>query len=102
MRNCRILTISSALIFWFARATAGISSVTDRESAVVIDLAGNLAISDTVYVKGSVSSLIQEVESFVLIPGNTHEEAWVHPELVTVPGASAAIEFRVRPTDRLG
>lgn len=50
---------------------------------------------------GHPRSLIETAESFVIIPGESHEDLWVHPELVSVPGAER-VEFRVRPTDRRG
>src|SRR3546814_19099136 len=35
------------------------------------------------------------------MPGKSHEDLWVHPELVSVPG-TGRVELRVRATDRRG
>lgn len=51
---------------------------------------------------GAAESLVRQVESFVIIPGEAHEELWVHPELFTLPGRPVGVELRARTTDRLG
>ncbi|OGV68859.1 MAG: hypothetical protein A2283_10935 [Lentisphaerae bacterium RIFOXYA12_FULL_48_11] len=52
--------------------------------------------------QGADGSLIGKVESAVIIPGSVHEELWVHPEVMTIPGNPVVIELRARTTDRLG
>jgi hypothetical protein len=52
--------------------------------------------------QGAEASLVREVESAVIIPGNAHKELWVHPEVLTVPGEPIRVELRARTTDRLG
>lgn len=51
---------------------------------------------------GHPSSIIARTESSVIIPGDTHVDLWVHPEMATIPGSPIGIEFRVKPTDRYG
>jgi len=53
-------------------------------------------------VKGAENSLVREIESAVIVPGETHEDLWVHPNLVTVPGNPIQIELALRSTDRRG
>jgi hypothetical protein len=53
-------------------------------------------------ISGAPSSLVRQVESSVIITGDTHEELWVHPNLVTVPGDPVSIELAFRSTDRRG
>ncbi|MEI9806614.1 MAG: sialidase family protein [Bacteroidota bacterium] len=60
------------------------------------------SIDEPIRLKGHASSLIAKTESFVIIPGDTHKDLWVHPEMVTIPGSSIGVEFRVKPTDRYG
>lgn len=61
-----------------------------------------LGFSDPIMTPGAPDSLVRQVESAVIISGETHEELWVHPELFTAPGNPLVIEFRARTTDRLG
>ena len=53
-------------------------------------------------IRGAKESIVQEIESAVIIPGDTHEDLWVHPNLVTTPGDPIAIELALRSTDRKG
>jgi hypothetical protein len=53
-------------------------------------------------IKGAQNSIIREIESAVIIPGEAHEDLWVHPNLVTVPGNPIRIELALRSTDRKG
>ncbi|MDA3926736.1 MAG: hypothetical protein PF904_18780 [Kiritimatiellae bacterium] len=55
-----------------------------------------------VVTKGAAESIVNEIESVVIIPGESHETLWVHPELMTTPGDPVQIELRVRDTDRKG
>src|SRR3546814_17252723 len=56
---------------------------------------------DSLVTTGHSRSLIATAESFIIIPGERHEDLWVHPELVSVPG-TGRVELRVRATDRRG
>lgn len=51
---------------------------------------------------GATESIIGRAESGVIIPGDSHVDLWVHPELVTIPGNPVICEFRTRTTDRRG
>jgi len=53
-------------------------------------------------VKGADSSIVQNIASAVIIPGDTHEDLWGHPNLVTIPGNPVQIEVALRSTDRRG
>lgn len=66
------------------------------------DPAARPGFSDPVITQGAEGSLVQRVESAVIIPGCMHEELWVHPEVMTVPGNPITVELRARTTDRLG
>lgn len=48
------------------------------------------------------NSLVRDVEAMVIIPGESHEDLWVHPNLVTIPGDPVRIELALRATDRRG
>jgi hypothetical protein len=61
-----------------------------------------LGFADPLVTRGAEGSLVARVEAAVIIPGGSHAELWVHPECMTVPGDSAAVELRARTTDRLG
>jgi hypothetical protein len=61
-----------------------------------------LSFLNPIITNGADESLVQIIESAVIIPGDTHEDLWVHPELVTIPGKPIVIEFRARTTDRYG
>ncbi|HPB10419.1 MAG TPA: DUF4832 domain-containing protein [Kiritimatiellia bacterium] len=74
--------------------SAGVSPA-DADEAV-------LGFANPRVTEGAEGSLVARIESAVIIPGAAHRELWVHPELLTVPGSSGAIEFRARTTDRLG
>lgn len=52
--------------------------------------------------KGADKSLVDKIESDVIIPGASHEALWVHPEVVTIPGDPIICELRARETDRRG
>lgn len=62
----------------------------------------SLGFTNPIVTQGAEHSLVRQVESAVIIPGNTHEELWVHPEVMTVPGNPVVVELRTRTTDRLG
>lgn len=47
-------------------------------------------------------SLVEKIETAIIIPGDTHEDLWVHPEVVTIPGKPIVVELRTRTTDRHG
>ncbi len=53
-------------------------------------------------VKGAEISFVREIETAVIIPGEIHEDLWVHPNLVTIPGNPIQIELALRSTDRGG
>lgn len=53
-------------------------------------------------VQGATGSILGRAESGVIIPGDSHTDLWVHPELVTIPGNPPGCEFRARTTDRRG
>ena len=61
-----------------------------------------LGFREPIVTQGADGSLVRQVESAVIIPGNTHDELWVHPELFTIPGSPLVVELRARTTDRLG
>ena len=47
-------------------------------------------------------SLVRRIESAVIVSGDTHENLWVHPEVVTIHGNPIMCELRARTTDRRG
>ncbi|PHS12118.1 MAG: hypothetical protein COA78_08740 [Blastopirellula sp.] len=53
-------------------------------------------------VKGAENSIVREIASAVIIPGETHKDLWVHPNLVTTPGNPIETELSLRTTDRSG
>ncbi len=53
-------------------------------------------------VDGADDSIVRSVASAVIIPGSAHEDLWVHPNLVTVPGDPIQVELALRSTDRRG
>jgi len=61
-----------------------------------------LGFEDPIVTKGGESSIVSHAESAVIIPGETHDALWVHPELMTIPGDPIIIEMRARTTDRRG
>jgi len=61
-----------------------------------------MSFQDPVVTEGAAKSIVRHIESAVVIPGDTHEDLWVHPNLVTIPGDPVAIEFALRSTDRRG
>ncbi|MGM0531815.1 MAG: non-reducing end alpha-L-arabinofuranosidase family hydrolase [Bacteroidota bacterium] len=61
-----------------------------------------LGFDDPIVTQGDESSIVSYAESSVIIPGDTHEKLWVHPELMTIPGDPIIIEMRARTTDRSG
>ncbi len=61
-----------------------------------------LGFREPIVTQGAEGSLVLRVESAVIIPGNTHDELWVHPEVLTVPGKPIVSELRARTTDRFG
>ena len=60
------------------------------------------SFQNPIVVKGAKESIVREVESAVIIPGDTHHHLWVHPNLVTIPGDPIRIELALRSTDRRG
>lgn len=61
-----------------------------------------LGFADPIITQGAERSLVSQIESAVIIPGSAHEELWVHPEVMTIPGNPVVVELRARTTDRLG
>jgi hypothetical protein len=61
-----------------------------------------LSFLNPIITYGADESLVQIIESAVIIPGDTHEDLWVRPELVTIPGNPIVIELRTFTTDRKG
>ncbi len=61
-----------------------------------------LGFKNPVITQGADGSLVERIESAVIIPWNAHEELWVHPEVMTIPGNPVVVELRARTTDRLG
>jgi len=53
-------------------------------------------------VGGAEDSIVREVASAVIIPGRAHDDLWVHPNLVTIPGNPIQVEMALRSTDRRG
>ncbi|MCG3147302.1 MAG: hypothetical protein PCFJNLEI_00741 [Verrucomicrobiae bacterium] len=48
-------------------------------------------------------SIVDRFESVIIVPGQAHEDLWVHPELLTSrPGNPPRIELRAVSTDRYG
>lgn len=58
--------------------------------------------NDPLIINGADGSLVGSIESSVIIPGDTHDDLWVHPEVVTIPGNPIVLELRARTTDRRG
>ncbi len=56
----------------------------------------------SIVVEGAVESLVKEVETDVILPGQSHDDLWVHPEMVSIPGSPIVCELRARRTDRYG
>lgn len=52
--------------------------------------------------EGAAASIVQRVETDIIIPGATHTELWVHPELVSQRENPRICEVRARQTDRHG
>ena len=46
--------------------------------------------------------LVKWHEASVIIAGGSHEDLWVHPNLVTIPGDPIVVEVALRSTDREG
>ena len=61
-----------------------------------------VSFQDPVVTKGADESIVRHVESAVISPGDTHNDLWVHPNLVTIPGEPIVIELALRSTDRRG
>jgi len=61
-----------------------------------------VGFKNPIITNGADESLVQKIESAVIIPGGKHEKLWVHPEVVTIPGTPIVCELRVRTTDRRG
>jgi hypothetical protein len=62
----------------------------------------NLSFQNPGIVNGAEDSIVREVASAVIIPGCAHEDLWVHPNLVTIPGNPVQMELALRTTDRRG
>jgi hypothetical protein len=63
---------------------------------------GKLSFQNPDIVDGAEDSIIREIASGVIIPGRAHEDLWVHPNLVTIPGNPIQMELALRSTDRRG
>jgi len=61
-----------------------------------------MSFRNPMVIKSNKESIVREIESAVIIPGDTHEDLWVHPNLVTIPGDPITIELMIRSTDRRG
>lgn len=55
-----------------------------------------------IVVEGAGASLVKKVETDVVVPGDSHDDLWVHPEMISVPGDLIICELRARRTDRDG
>ena len=53
-------------------------------------------------VAGAEASIVREIASAVILPGSAHDDLWVHPNLVTIPGNPIQFELALRSTDRRG
>lgn len=60
------------------------------------------SVTNALVTQGAEGSLVKQIESAVIVPGEAHEELWVHPEIMTIPGTPIIAELRARSTDRLG
>ena len=87
--RCQVatLTILLSLAIAVRAQQAGVAKMSFRNAAVV---------------EGAENSMVREIQSAVIIPGETHEDLWVHPNLVTIPGDPIRIELALRSTDRRG
>ena len=72
------------------------------ESSAQAQKPERLGFREPIIATGAEASLVRQVESAVIIPGNAHQELWVHPEIMTLPGEPLVVELRARTTDRLG
>jgi hypothetical protein len=70
--------------------------------AVAVDEAAPPAQPPAIVTHGAEGSLVREIESSVIIPGDSHDDLWVHPELMSLPGDPLVIELRLKSTDRFG
>lgn len=61
-----------------------------------------MTFEDPIMTTGAAESLVQDVRSAVIIPGESHEDLWVHPNVVAIPGNPVVIELSLRSTDRNG
>ena len=60
------------------------------------------SFQNPVVTQGAEESVVRQIESAVIILGDTHDDLWVHPNLVSVPGNPIIIELSLRSTDRQG
>ena len=63
---------------------------------------GDLSFQNPDIVSGAEISIVREIASAVIIPGCSHDDLWVHPNLVTIPGNPIQVELALRSTDRRG
>ncbi len=61
-----------------------------------------LSFKDPTIIDGAEGSIIKRIESAVIIPEDFHEDLWVTPTLVTIPGNPIICELVARTTDRKG
>lgn len=61
-----------------------------------------LTFNDPTIIAGGEGSIIEKIESAVIIPEAYHEDLWVSPKLVTIPGNPIVCELLARTTDRKG
>ncbi len=61
-----------------------------------------LGFRNPIVVKGAPASIVDRVETAVIVPGVYHDDLWVHPEFFTTPGNPPGVELRIRSTDRRG
>lgn len=92
-RKNRRITINYLLLIFTCFAVVNCSSNQEKNC---------LSFSEPLITYGADESLVQRIESAVIIPGDSHKDLWVHPEIVTIPGDSIVCELRARTTDRCG
>lgn len=61
-----------------------------------------LGFKDPEIVQGAPESIVERVETAVIVPGAHHDDLWVHPEFFVSDENPPAVELRIRSTDRRG
>ncbi len=62
----------------------------------------SLGFRNPVVVQGATGSIVDRVETAVIVPGIYHDDLWVNPEFFITPDNPPGVELRIRSTDRRG